>query len=453
MTHRRFRKERALPVGGARREGVQRHVNLASGERAAVGRVAWIVGSVIVLDAVFFAAVTPMLPYYADRFDLTDSGSGVLSAAYAAGVLTGALPSGWLGVRMGPHRLLVAGLAVKSVANLVFALGDDIVLLDSARYVQGVAAACCWVGAMGWLLPLTPAADRGRTIGLTTGLGYSGALLGPLIGTAAAAVGPQVPFAAVSVIAVALLLVALRAPHPPVLVRHDFSLTAALRDRGVRVGMYVMALPSFVLGGLYVLNPLRLDGLGATGIAIGAVFLTAAAIQAVGQVAIGRFSDVHGRLLPLLVAVGFGAVLVSVLAWPLPLGIVAVAVVVATVSFGVMYTPATAVLTEAAERATHQPIVGVAIVNFVWALGQALGGATSGALADATPGPAPYAVFATLSLSSAVALGWRGRTWMREGPRTGGCTDAFAVPARSSRHERTHAPRVPSLEERKKTCT
>jgi MFS family permease len=438
MTNRRPGGEEALPLGPGGREDGERPVSPARGERVAVGRVAWIVGAVIVLDAVFFAAVTPMLPYYTERFDLTDSGSGVLSAAYAAGVLTGALPSGWLGVRVGPHRLLLAGLAVKSVANLAFALGDDIVLLDSARYVQGMAAACCWVGAMGWLLPLTPAADRGRTIGLTTGLGYSGALLGPLIGTAAAAVGPQVPFAAVSVFTVALLLVAVLAPHPPLIVRNDFSLTAALRDRGVRVGMYVMALPSFVLGSLYVLNPLRLDGLGASGVAIGAVFLAAAAIQAVGQVAIGRISDVHGRHLPLLVAVGFGAVLVSVLALPLPFGIVTVIVVAATVSFGVMYTPATAVLTEAAERATHQPIVGVAIVNFVWALGQALGGATSGALADATPGPAPYALFATLSFCSAAALGWRGRTWMRERSRTvGASTRSPCLPGRHSRSECT----------------
>jgi MFS family permease len=418
MTHRRLRKDEALPFG----------------ERVAVGRVVWIVGSVIVLDAVFFAAVTPMLPYYADRFDLTDSGSGVLSAAYAAGVLTGALPSGRLGARIGPYRLLVGGLAVKSVAGLAFALGDDIVLLDAARYVQGVAAACCWVGAMGWLLPLTPAAQRGRTIGLTTGLGYSGALLGPLIGTAAAVAGPQVPFATVSVLTVALLVVTLRAPHPPLIVRHDFSLIAALRDRSVRAGMYAMALPSFVSGGLYVLNPLRLDALGASGVAIGAVFLTAAAVQAVGQVAIGRVSDVLGRHRPLLTAVGTGAALVSVLALPLPLGIVTVAMVAATVSFGVMYTPATAVLTEAAERATHQPIVGVAMVNFVWALGQALGGATSGALAEATLASAPYALFAALSLCFVVAFGWRGRIWMREGPAPGGCTET--VPARSaSKHE------------------
>ena len=378
-------------------------------DRAPRRRVFVLVGAIVVLDAMFFAALTPMLPYYADRFGLSDSASGILSGAYAAGTLAGSLPSGWLASRIGPRKTVVIALVVISLTSLVFAFGNDIALLDVARFVQGLAGACSWVGATGWLLSVTPAGDRGRAIGVVTGLGFSGALLGPAFGSVARVVGPEAPFIGIAVLSGLLVTWSRRAPAPQPPERARFSLPVALRDRGVRAGMWLMVLPSFVAGAVNVLNPLRLDQLGAGGLTIGATFLVAAAVQAVGQIAIGRLSDRIGRRVPLLTALAAGAVLLALLPQSRAIWLSAAAVVAATACFGVMYTPATALLTDGADAAGLDRTLGLALVNLTWAGGQTVGALTAGGVAEVTADVVPYVLLAALSVASLGALLWSGR--------------------------------------------
>ena len=70
----------------------------------------------------------------------------MLSAAYAAGTLAASLPAGLLAARIGPRRVLVSGLVLLGGASLVFGFAHHIVLLDSARFVQGVGGALAWSG-------------------------------------------------------------------------------------------------------------------------------------------------------------------------------------------------------------------------------------------------------------------------------------------------------------------
>ena len=44
-----------------------------------------LVAAVVLVDTMFFAAVSPLLPEYADEFGLSKTGAGVLAAAYPAG--------------------------------------------------------------------------------------------------------------------------------------------------------------------------------------------------------------------------------------------------------------------------------------------------------------------------------------------------------------------------------
>ncbi|HEX5145671.1 MAG TPA: hypothetical protein VFV85_01505, partial [Conexibacter sp.] len=62
-------------------------------------RLVLLVGAVVFIDLMFYAAITPLLPWYADRFDLGKTGVGLLAGAYAAGGLLGTIPSALLVTR------------------------------------------------------------------------------------------------------------------------------------------------------------------------------------------------------------------------------------------------------------------------------------------------------------------------------------------------------------------
>ena len=126
-------------------------------------RLLLLVSAIVLVDTSFYAAVTPLLPYYADHEHLTKTSAGILSGAYPAGTLVASLPAGALAARFGPRPLLAAGLAMLAVTSIVFGLASSIVVLDIARFAQGVGGALSWTGGMGWLSGAAPAERRGAT--------------------------------------------------------------------------------------------------------------------------------------------------------------------------------------------------------------------------------------------------------------------------------------------------
>ena len=124
-----------------------------------------LVAAVILVDTMFYAAITPLLPEYADDHGLSKSAAGILSASYAAGTLLAALPSGWLATRIGFRATMLAGLGLLAASSVVFAFADAIVILDIARFAEGVGGACAWTGGLAWLIAAAPTDRRGEVIG------------------------------------------------------------------------------------------------------------------------------------------------------------------------------------------------------------------------------------------------------------------------------------------------
>ena len=89
-----------------------------------VRRLLLLVSSIIFVDALLFSALTPLVPSYAERFDLSKAGAGLLVGAYGAGALFGGIPGGLAAARFGPKRAVVAGLVLLSVSSFAFALAD-----------------------------------------------------------------------------------------------------------------------------------------------------------------------------------------------------------------------------------------------------------------------------------------------------------------------------------------
>src|SRR3954465_9628854 len=95
-----------------------------------------LVATLVAVDTMLYAALTPLLPHFAHEFHLSKTRAGTLVAAYAAGALVGGLPGGWAASRLGTRRAILVGLAGMGLASLGFAFAGSFWTLFLARFVQ-----------------------------------------------------------------------------------------------------------------------------------------------------------------------------------------------------------------------------------------------------------------------------------------------------------------------------
>jgi MFS family permease len=360
---------------------------------------------VVFVDTMFYSAITPLLPELSDRFGLSKSGAGVLAAAYAAGTLLGALPGGWLAARAGVRTTVLLGLGLLVAASVAFAFADSVIVLDVARFAQGVGGAASWAGALGWLIELAPRERRGELIGTGLAAAVGGSLFGPVLGGAAEAIGHATVFGGVGVLGLALIAWALRIPAPVQAgARGVRALISSLGDRRVAAGMWLTALPGVLFSTMSVLAALQLDDLGAGVTAIAAVFLLAAALEAIVAPLVGRLSDRRGRLVPSILGVAGGGGAMLLLPWPQAAWVLAALVILAAPAIGSLYTPAMAMLSDGAESFGVAHGFAFALVNLAWASGQTAGAAGSARLADLTGDRVPYLLLAGVCAVTLVVL-------------------------------------------------
>lgn len=357
--------------------------------------------SIVFLDVTFYAAIAPLLPDYAHELGLSKAGAGVLSASYAAGTLLGSLPAGLAASRFGPRRTVIAGLLGLGVTSLVFGLASHIVLLDSARFVQGVAGALIWSGAMTWLISAAPDERRGSVIGTALAAAVAGALLGPVLGALAAEVGTEPVFGSVLFVAIAFAALAARLPEAGEREEQGLrEIGATMLSRPVVVGTALVTVPSVMFGAVDVLVPLRINELGGGHAAIAAGFVAGAALESAMAPLAGRYSDRAGRRGPFMVGLTICAVAMALIAVAEALGVVIAGLVVTSLGAGLCFTPAMALLSESAEAAGLHQGFAAGLSNMAWATGQVVGGAAGGAVASVTNDAVPSLAVATLLLAT-----------------------------------------------------
>ena len=331
--------------------------------------------TMVFFDVVFFAAIAPLLPDYVDQFDLSKVEAGILTASYAAGTLLASLPAGLLANRLGPRRTVICGLLVLGVASLAFGFVEQILLLDAARFCQGVAGALIWSGALTWLIKAAPSAKRGSVIGTALGAAVAGALVGPALGALAAEVGTEPVFGAVFGVAFVLAALAARMPEAPQSEHQGLrEVAATIASRPILAATSFVAIPSVMFGATEVLLPLRIDELGGGHALIAGGFIAGAGLEASLAPISGRYSDRAGRRRPLVAGFLICAIAMSLVALGQTLGVVMVSLIATSLGAGACFAPALAMLSEAAEARNLDQGYAAGLSNIAWASGQVVGG-------------------------------------------------------------------------------
>jgi MFS family permease len=368
----------------------------------AVRRLLFLASAIVFFDVAFYAAIAPLLPDYVNEFGLSNAEAGILAAAYAAGTLLASLPGGLIATRAGPRRTVIVGLLLLGVSSVVFGFGETILLLDVARFAQGVAGALIWSGALTWLITTAPPEQRGSVIGSALGTAIAGALLGPLIGAVAAEIGTEAVFGGVLGVAVLLAVFAARLPEAGPPERQALREVARIMvSRPILVATAFVAVPSLMFGAVEILVPLRIDDLGGGHAAIAGGFIAAAAVESVLAPIAGRYSDRVGRRVPFVSGMAICALAMIGIAAAQALGPVLAALFLGSLGAGICFSPALTTLSETADSSRLHQGYAAGLSNMAWAAGQTVGALAGGAVSSAAGYTLPSLAVAVLLLATA----------------------------------------------------
>jgi DHA1 family solute carrier family 18 vesicular amine transporter 1/2 len=358
-----------------------------------VRRIKVAVGLTMSVDAALYLAVVPLLPHYADAFDLSRTQAGIVVACYPAFVLLTSIPSGSLVGRVGARRLVIGAGILFTLATLAFAFAPNAVVLGLARALQGAASGIAWTAGMAWLTGNVPAAARGAAVGQVMALLAFGSLAGPAIGTLGDATSAELAFTLAAlgggVATFAAVLAPAGAPERPEPGVFEAS-RRMLRHPAVIAAVAIGTLDSTCAAVIDLLAPLELGDRGIDAWLIGAALVGAGACGiAFGSFA-GRLADRVGPLRLGLVA-GFALFAITlVYAFPLP----SWAMLALLVAIGPAFTAlATTIFPLAASGADQEGLghgAAYALLGIGWSLGFVVGPPAAGALADAFGDAAGY---------------------------------------------------------------
>jgi MFS family permease len=291
------------------------------------------------------------------------------------------------------------------VSSIGFAFANSVVMLDVARFVQGIGGAASWAGAMAWIAAAAPRDQRGQMIGTAMGAAIAGALLGPVIGVLADVLGFEAVFFGVGVIGIGLMLWTARMPAAKP--EGDGSLRGlwrALANHDIRISLALITVPGLLFGTAGVLVPLRMDELGAGAAAIGATWLIGAGLEAIASPLAGRFSDRRGRMAPMLAGLAGAAVVYTLFPWPDSWELVAVLVIVGAPVVGLLWAPSMAMLSDGADHMGLEQGLAFGLMNLTWATGQTLGNLGGAGLGQAAGDEVAFLLLAAMCVVVFAAL-------------------------------------------------
>ena len=266
--------------------------------------------------AVGFGLITPVLPQFAQSFDVGVTAASVIVSAFAFFRLLFAPAGGALVTRLGERPVYILGLVIVALSTGASAFAQSYWQLLIFRSLGGIGSTMFTVSAMALLVRMAPPLIRGRVSSMYGSAFLIGGVIGPVIGGALGELGMRVPFV---VYGVALLLAAvlvatmlrgtplradpLQGALTPMTVREALgdsayraALVSAFANGWTNFGVRVAILPLFavaVVGETWA---------AAVALAVGAA-ATALTLQFSGRVA-----DTLGRRRPILGGLGLSAV-------------------------------------------------------------------------------------------------------------------------------------------------
>ncbi len=148
----------------------------------------WVLMATVFVDMLGFFIVLPLLPFYAEKLGADPIRVGALVSMFALAQLITAPLWGRLSDHYGRRPMILLGLLVSAGAYTIFEVADAVWLLFLSRFVQGAGSGTTGV-VQAYVSDSVPRQDRAKALGWLTAATSAGVMMGPALGSLAAALG------------------------------------------------------------------------------------------------------------------------------------------------------------------------------------------------------------------------------------------------------------------------
>lgn len=261
--------------------------------------------------AVGFGIIVPAIPLFARSFGVSNAAVGLIISLFALARFASGLFSGKLVDKFGERTIFAVGVAFVALSVGLSGLAQSYNQLLFFRAAGGLGSSMFSVAASSVILRSVSDAQRGHAQSVYNGSFLLGAIAGPAIGGALAAVSLRAPF---FVYAIALSISGtvafifftsehLQAPKKSEGKKAVMSLKEALSLKGYRYALVITFVASWVLFGVRTsILPLFItEQLKSTAAVVGWGFTISAVIQGTLILRAGRLSDERGRRFILII--------------------------------------------------------------------------------------------------------------------------------------------------------
>jgi MFS family permease len=361
-----------------------------------------------------WSGVTPLIPSYIAKYDLTALEGGLVLSVASLGILLASLPASAVTRRVSPRTLTLTAMAVIAVAGLAMGLARGYPEIIAARFVFGLGFGTLWVSMAVWLDDAA-GPDSPRVLALTTAVVGVSAMLGPAYaGWVAQHLGLSAPFVGLALVTAMLFVLLLfdrsgtgrrKDPAPPAR-----DLVRAMRSDPDLLTMLLMTVALAVVWMTAdLLVPIRLSGGGYDVAAIGFAFSLSSLVFVVSSALTARGADRWAR--PGIAAAATGALAGCTALPALFLGVPVALVFLfgASVATGVIGALTFPFGLHAVQRGAVTVAVMTALANIIWAVSGMVGPTVGGAFAGWAGDRAAFGVLAAVCFVVTVLVGRQAR--------------------------------------------
>jgi DHA1 family multidrug resistance protein-like MFS transporter len=344
--------------------------------------------------------VAPILPTYAESFQVSYTLVGFVVSAFAVTRMFLDMPAGLLSRRHDKKRIMIFGLMLLSTSSVLAGVAQNYLTLIIARMIEGAGSALYVTTATVFLAQISGEEKRGQWMSLYMGMLLFGAIFGPTFGGILADIyDMRAPFFAYALITGLAVLPTLVLPKltssgddslPLQMGRVLNDMQEVLSNRSFLLVTFAVFTMFFLRTGVRTtLVPLfAANNLGMNSADIGLVLTIGGITTAVTMTPMGSISDRIGRKIPL----GLCLILTAAITLVIPLSgdmltlSIAIAIYGATTGF---QGPSAAYVTDVSPQDKLEVAMGLyrTISDFGFVIGPLL----LGLLADATATPVPGA--------------------------------------------------------------